>query len=136
MKLAAWFAGGSALVDAIRNLLGFKTAGEIATLLAMEFADAASLMPTRTTLADGVLSAGPVLSVAYNQFADFDPFSYDWRSDVRCSGQLLWSHLRDNKPEAGKWKLVSHSQGGLVVSAAARACAKERGDSDTAFSDF
>jgi hypothetical protein len=78
---------------------------------------------------------GEHLKLAYNQFQDFQPFTYDWRSDLRHTGRLLLDRLR-NKPANRKWRIAAHSQGGLAVVVASKLCAAEHGGSDVAFSEL
>ena len=111
---------------------------ELVSLLSMEYGNNSdsqeSWIPTKTTLHEGELGPGPVIMAPYNQFSDFQKWEYDWRSDIRRSGQLLLEFLKKNKPEGKRWQLVGHSQGGLVIIVASKLCAAENGDDDTAFS--
>jgi pimeloyl-ACP methyl ester carboxylesterase len=65
------------------------------------------------------------LTLAYEQFEHAVPgwqfFDYDWRLDIRRSGGKLAEWLKASAPAGDRWRLVAHSQGGLVVMAAARA---------------
>jgi hypothetical protein len=92
--------------------------------------------PHRTTLLPGaVIDAGPLLALAYNQLErSFVPFLYDWRADLRHSGARLLDFLQARKPAGGRWRLVSHSQGGLVTVVASKLCAEQNGGDPTAFS--
>lgn len=76
------------------------------------------------------------MQLAYNQFQDYQEFCYDGRSDIRDSGARLLQHLKDNKPVGGRWRLVGHSQGGLLMVVASKLYSEESGGSDTAFSDL
>jgi pimeloyl-ACP methyl ester carboxylesterase len=65
------------------------------------------------------------LKAAYEPFDSAIPgwqfFDYDWRLDIRRSGNELAKWLRASAAGGDRWHIVSHSQGGLVVLAAARA---------------
>src|SRR4051812_1933310 len=89
---------------------------EIVQLLSMAH-QPNQIPPSRTTLVPGAaIDPGPVLALAYNQLpAEMLPFRYDWRADLRYSAQMLLDWLQARKPASGRWRLVSHSQGGLVV---------------------
>jgi hypothetical protein len=127
----AWIAGATGFsigIDKARF-----SADDLVSLLSMEFADPASSRPTKTSLAnDTSIVPGEYLELAYNQFPDFQPFPYDWRSDIRDSSRLLLDRLK-NVPAGGRWRIVAHSQGGLLVVAASKQYAAENGDDDTAF---
>lgn len=64
------------------------------------------------------------MTLAYEPFDHGFPawqfFEYDWRLDVRYSGHRLAQWLRDQAPGGDRWRVVAHSQGGLVVMAAAQ----------------
>ncbi|HEX5749926.1 MAG TPA: alpha/beta hydrolase [Archangium sp.] len=63
------------------------------------------------------------MTLAYEPFAHafpkWDFFDYDWRLDIRYSGKRLAELLQAEAPRGDRWRLVAHSQGGLVVLAAA-----------------
>jgi pimeloyl-ACP methyl ester carboxylesterase len=137
LTVAGWAAKRAELT------LGFERLGakygapeNIRKVLSMQYADdATALVPEKTTLwPGGSIAPGPTLGLVYNQFADFEPFLYDWRQDIRRSGDLLLEKLTSAPGEP--WRIVCHSQGGLVVVAAARKLADRTGgaDSDRAFS--
>lgn len=73
---------------------------------------------------DNVLVARGYMTLAYEPFAHAFPkwefFDYDWRLDIRYSGRRLAEHLQAEAARGDRWRLVAHSQGGLVVLAAAR----------------
>jgi len=131
----AWLAGATGISVEFEKLgLSFSTQ-QLTELLSMEFA-AGSTVPTKTSLAAGKsIAPGDILRAAYNQFLDFQVFSYDWRSDLRHTGQLLLDRLK-NRPAGSKWRIVAHSQGGLAVVVASKLYAAEHGGSDTAFADL
>jgi len=70
------------------------------------------------------LATGGYMTLAYEPFGHALPkwefFDYDWRLDIRYSGKRLAEHLKAMAPQGDRWRLVAHSQGGLVVLAAAR----------------
>jgi pimeloyl-ACP methyl ester carboxylesterase len=70
------------------------------------------------------LVASGHMTLAYEPFGHAHPpwdfFDYDWRLDIRYSGARLAEHLRQQAAQGERWHLVAHSQGGLVVLAAAR----------------
>lgn len=109
-----WLAGKTGFALALDGLP--MSAKQIVDVMSMEFADATSIEPTRTTLKAGsAIAPGPMLELVYNQFLKFDRFLYDFRADVRQSGQHLLNHLIENRPNGDRWRLVAHSQGGLLV---------------------
>lgn len=70
------------------------------------------------------LVARGYMTLAYEPFDHALPkwqfFDYDWRLDIRYSGKHLAEHLQAEAARGDRWHLVAHSQGGLVVLAAAR----------------
>jgi hypothetical protein len=113
------------------------SASQIVEVMSMEFADLASTRPSRTTLRSGsAIAHGPVLDLVYNQFLSFDQFTYDFRADLRHSGDRLLAHLLDNRPGSDRWRIVCHSQGGLLVAVASKLYAQQHGDDDRAFADL
>jgi pimeloyl-ACP methyl ester carboxylesterase len=42
-------------------------------------------------------------------------WDYDWRLDMRFSGQRLARFLTEQAPKGDRWHVVTHSQGGLVL---------------------
>jgi len=97
------------------GLLG-RTAREYVPLLSMEH-KTGQIAPVKTSLAPGIsLHPGHVLKVAYNQVpSSFSNFLYDWRCDLRYTASQLLKYLRKNKPVSGKWNIVGHSQGALLI---------------------
>jgi pimeloyl-ACP methyl ester carboxylesterase len=73
---------------------------------------------------DNELVARGFMTLAYEPFAHAFPkwefFDYDWRLDIRYSGKRLAEQLQAEAARGDRWRLVAHSQGGLVVLAAAR----------------
>lgn len=83
--------------------------------------------PVRTTLADASeVTPGPVLGIPYNLALPkvSDTYRYDWRGDIEASARGLIAHL-EKKPAAARWRLVTHSQGGLVAVAASKLLVRE-----------
>ena len=85
-------------------------------LLSMEHRPG-QIEPAKTSLKAGVsIRPGHVLEVAYNQLpANFNHFLYDWRADLRYSAAQLLDFLQQRRPANGRWNIVAHSQGGLLV---------------------
>lgn len=135
LTVSAWLAGSQYLSEGLAGLT--PSASQIVATLSMEHADTVSWEPSKTTLvAGGVMKPGPILNLAYNQFQSFDTFPYDWRADIRRSGELLLEKLQSDRPKNGRWRLVGHSQGGLVIIAASKRYAEEHDDDDEAFSSL
>lgn len=91
-------------------------APELTELLSMEHRPG-QIAPAKTSLKSGVsIRPGHVLKVAYNQVPDtFNHFLYDWRTDMRYSAGQLLEFLQQRQPSGGRWNIVAHSQGGLLV---------------------
>lgn len=100
------------------SILELITQATAAKALCCEYGPDATLLEPL----NNALVASGYMTLAYEPFAHARPgwefFDYDWRLDIRYSGQRLAEHLRASRGE--RWHLVSHSQGGLVVLAAAR----------------
>lgn len=90
----------------------------------------APFAPTRTSLLPGVsLQPYQVLrGTAYNKVeGKYEDFAYDWRLDIRHNARRLLEHLRENRGSGRqRWRLLAHSQGGLVVLAASKLCDSPR----------
>ncbi len=134
-KVTAW-AEGKGLFDRLESC-GVST-DRLEECLSMEYADAVAWTPSRSTLKPGgAIAAGAPLMVAYNQFANgFDSFHYDWRCDLRDSAERLLSYLIANQPGGQRWRLMGHSQGGLLIVAASKRYAEEHGDDPEAFAQL
>ncbi|WP_375768694.1 hypothetical protein NR798_44625 [Archangium gephyra] len=108
---------GGARTATIFELL--TQAGAAQTLRCKYAADPESLEPL-----DNVLVARGYMTLAYEPFGHafpkWDFFDYDWRLDIRYSGKRLAEQLQAEAARGDRWRLVAHSQGGLVVMAAAR----------------
>lgn len=102
-----------------KDELGGRPPDEWQALLSMEHAPG-SLEPVRTSLLGGVeIHASGVVRTPYDRMLAFsEPWPYDWRGDIRYNARLLLDHLRVNKPADGRWNLIGHSQGGLLIVAA------------------
>ncbi len=113
------------LKGVIRGVQG-KSDEELVELLGMDHRPG-QLAPVKTSLQPNVsLHPGRVLRVAYNQLQrDVNQFLYDWRADLRHSAGQLLDFLRDRKPEGGRWNLVGHSQGGLLIILASKLLEEE-----------
>lgn len=136
LTAGAWLAGASSLWgDLLKGQLP-ASVDQLVALLSMEFGDPADPAPVRTTLDGGVMTCGPVLALAYNQFRDYAPFLYDWRSDIRDSAAKLVEHLESRGPGDPKWRILAHAQGALVVVTASKLYAQRHGDDDEAFSSL
>jgi hypothetical protein len=135
LSVSAWLMGLTSFVPGLAKRLDLDLDADAAVdLLSMEFGDPSDPAPKRTSLANGVMACGAMLRLAYNQFLDFEPFVYDWRSDIRDSAARLVERL-SALPEGGaRWRILAHSQGGLVVVAASKLYARAHGDDDRAFS--
>ncbi len=114
-------AGGASTATIFELLTRSKAAQE----LRCEYGpDPSVLEPLRN-----VLVARGYVTAAYEPFAHVVPkwvfFDYDWRLDIRYSGKRLAEYLQAEAPNGDRWRLVAHSQGGLVVLAAARLLGEE-----------
>ena len=108
----------------IRGVQG-KSDDELFELMGMEHLPG-QLAPAKTSLKPGVtLHPGHVLRVAYNQFDDLNQFLFDWRADLRHSAAGLKDFLENTAPTRGKWNLVGHSQGGLLIILASKMMAAQ-----------
>lgn len=90
-------------------------------LLSMEHAPG-QLAPVRTSLRKKTeVRTGSVLKTPYEAFPrSFKSWPYDWRCDLRHNAENLLELLEGEKPSDGRWNLVGHSQGGLVIVAASK----------------
>lgn len=102
-----------------KDELGGRPPDEWQALLSMEHAPG-SWEPVRTSLLPGVeVTPESVVGAPYDRMMAFsEPWPYDWRADIRYNGRLLLEYLGANKPPGGRWNLIGHSQGGLVIVAA------------------
>lgn len=123
--------GGITLMDNLGQDLGYpvkmqlgvlskqlqnKAPDELLELLSMEHRPG-QIAPAKTSLKSGVsIRPGHVLKVAYNQVpGSFSHVLYDWRADLRHSAGQLLDFLRERQPASGRWNLVGHSQGALLI---------------------
>jgi pimeloyl-ACP methyl ester carboxylesterase len=90
-------------------------------LLSMEHVPG-HLAPVRTSLRQGTrIRTGSVLRTPYEAFpGSYKPWPYDWRCDLRHNAALLLERLERDRPADGRWNLVGHSQGGLIIVAASK----------------
>ena len=99
------------------GLIG-RSAPDLVALLSMQHTPG-QWEPVQTSLEPGTsIEPHQVLMAAYNQLPDFQHFLYDWRADLRYNAKRLCDFLRQTSPNQ-RWKLVGHSQGGLIISLAA-----------------
>ena len=96
--------------------LGGRPVSEWQRLLSVEHAPG-SWEPTRTSLDPGTeLRAVSVVRTPYDRlWSHVEPWPYDWRMDMRWNARQLLQYLAANKPPDGRWNLIGHSQGGLVI---------------------
>lgn len=99
-----------------KGLLAGLPADELVALLSMAHVPG-QWAPFRTSLKEGVsIRPGHVLQVAYNQIpSNYNAFLYDWRADLRWNAQQLIEFMTQRKPQDGRWNLVGHSQGALII---------------------
>ncbi len=64
--------------------------------------------------------SGPYDLFAHAQLPSYRFFNYDWRLDIRQSGQMFWDFLQSQKDQGEPWDVVCHSQGGLILLWAAK----------------
>jgi pimeloyl-ACP methyl ester carboxylesterase len=85
-------------------------------LLSVEH-DRGAWAPRRTSLlAKTDISPGSVVRTPYDRLPKpNDFFPYDWRLDCRYNALRLADHLRAYRPTNGRWNLIGHSQGGLLI---------------------
>jgi pimeloyl-ACP methyl ester carboxylesterase len=90
-------------------------------VLSMEHAPG-QLAPVKTSLRPGTqVRTGSVARTPYEAFpASYKPWAYDWRCDLRHNAEKLLDLLHAEKPAAGRWNLVGHSQGGLLIVTASK----------------
>lgn len=109
-------AGGASTATILQLLTQSKAAQD---LRCEHGPDPSVLEPLRNPLV-----ARGYMTLAYEPFAHVVPkwvfFDYDWRLDIRYSGKRLAEYLQAEAPNGDRWRLVAHSQGGLVVLATAR----------------
>jgi pimeloyl-ACP methyl ester carboxylesterase len=123
--------GGITLMDSAGNDLGYPAQMEIGVqtggllfmsvsalvdLLSMEHARGQAA-PVKTSLRTGIsIRPGHALRIAYELVpAAFNTFLYDWRADLLYNAALLRDFLKQRKPPAGRWRVVGHSQGALLI---------------------
>jgi pimeloyl-ACP methyl ester carboxylesterase len=115
-------AAGKRVYNAVRVNMGLtktdlgKDPAQWVPLLSLEHTPG-QLAPAKTTLQAGiVVEAGKVLRTPYESFSSgYEMYPYDWRCDIRHNAQELLDHLAEEKPSSGRWNVVGHSQGALVI---------------------
>jgi pimeloyl-ACP methyl ester carboxylesterase len=113
---------GKRLYNVVRVNIGLtkkdlgKDPARWVTILSMEHAPG-QLAPVRTSLLPGTeVRTGSVAKTPYEAFpSSYKPWPYDWRCDLRHNGAQLLDLLHQEKPSHGRWNLVGHSQGGLLI---------------------
>jgi pimeloyl-ACP methyl ester carboxylesterase len=118
---------GERVYNAVRVNIGLtkKDLGKDPTawvrLLSMEHAPG-QVAPLRTSLRPGTeIRTGSVLRTPYEAFPrSYKSWPYDWRCDLRHNAASLLELLERDKPRDGRWNLVGHSQGGLIIVAASK----------------
>jgi pimeloyl-ACP methyl ester carboxylesterase len=117
---------GNRVYNAVRVNIGLtkldlKDAENFVPLLSMEHAPGI-LEPVKTSLKPGrEIRTGAVLKAPYDKFpGSFERWPYDWRCDLRHNGAKLLDKLFAEKPANGRWNLLGHSQGGLLIVTASK----------------
>lgn len=109
-----------------RKDLGDRSGEEVAKLLGMEH-EPGQVAPKRTSLEDGTeVRTGAVLRTPYDGLPVTHWFRYDWRSDLRYNAKKLLRFLQDSSPDEGRWNLIGHSQGGLLIVLASKLVGEPR----------
>ena len=104
-----------------RNDLGGRPRDEWQALLSVEH-EPGKLEPSLTSLLPGTeIRPGSVAMTPYDRLPKpLATFPYAWRLDIRFNARRLLEYLRANKPANGRWNLIGHSQGGIVIVLAGR----------------
>lgn len=99
-----------------KDELGGRPPQEWERLLSIE-TPPGSWKPSRTSLEPGTdIVPHGVVGSPYDRLLGFaEPWPYDWRLDIRYNAQLLLRYMRAHKPADGRFNLIGHSQGGLVI---------------------
>ena len=114
---------GTVVYNAVRVSLGLqkddlggRPPDEWQRLLSLE-QEPGEWKPSKTSLEPGTeVVPHKVVGTPYDRMLSFsEPWPYDWRMDIRYNAQQLLEHMRANKPEDGRFNLIGHSQGGLVI---------------------
>ncbi|HEX9885125.1 MAG TPA: hypothetical protein VGA70_01485 [Longimicrobiales bacterium] len=73
--------------------------------------------PTKTSLEPGTeVTEHSVVGTPYDRMLSFaEPWPYDWRLDMRYNALKLLRYLERNAPQEGRWNLIAHSQGGIII---------------------
>ncbi|MDP2345600.1 MAG: alpha/beta fold hydrolase [Deltaproteobacteria bacterium] len=111
-------------MSVLEMTLGQWTPGVAERLSCVHNDDPTVLKPEHTSGTAGLeVKADGHMSVAYSlmdaALPKWDFFDYDWRLDMRWSGQLLADHLTKEAAGGDRWHIVTHSQGGLILLRAA-----------------
>ena len=118
---------GKTVYNAVRVEVGLgdeaihkRTPKQVGTLLSMRHLSN-KLDPIATSQEPGTeVKSGEVLRTPYNKWPPkwIDHwFGYDWRADLRFNANRLLDQLRSlsNSGNDGRWNLIGHSQGGLLI---------------------
>jgi hypothetical protein len=100
-----------------KDALGLRPPDEWQRLLSLEH-EPDVWKPTRTSLEPGTeVVTAAVVGTPYDRMLSFaEPWPYDWRMDIRYNALQLLEHMRANLPaDGGRFNLIGHSQGGLVI---------------------
>lgn len=99
-----------------KDELGGRPPSEWERLLSLEH-EPGRWKPVRTSLEPGTsIVPHRVVGTPYDRMLGYaTPWPYDWRMDVRYNAQQLLEHMRAHKPANGRFNLIGHSQGGLVI---------------------
>lgn len=126
----AYSASGLAVLSALKPLLaariGRHTTAEWAELLGLEYdAGSPDPKPDSVKLFPGRVLRTPYEPLYHKYGDDFADWPYDWRLDILANGRLLvdWLKAHPSSADDRKWRLVGHSQGGLVILGAAAVAA-------------
>lgn len=99
-----------------KDELGGRPPEEWQRLLSVEH-EPGAFEPSKTSLEPGTeVGIQSVVGTPYDRMLSFaEPWPYDWRLDIRHNALLLLEHMRENRPADGRFNLIGHSQGGLVI---------------------
>ena len=105
--------------------LGGRPPSEWEALLSMEHRPGL-WPPTRTSLDPATeLHPASVVRTPYDRlWSVVEPWPYDWRDDLRHNALRLLRHLEAERPQGGRWNLIGHSQGALVIVLASKLTAR------------
>jgi len=110
-----------------RGDLGDRTPEEVGMLLGMAHTPG-KLKPERSSLEDGThVVKGDVLRTPYDGLPVTDWWRYDWRADLRYNAYKLLQYLEaEGAGREGRWNLIGHSQGVLIIVLASKLAVSPR----------